>query len=414
MVRKLPRDFADGWRPLRQPLPWLQDTVAYLVRDHLARLGPSAAELARILEGSEGVTPDFVVAELRRRPVDAAPLPMSATREIVKTALGDEIRDVEPAASTTPITQLHPATLKDGTAVVLRVRRPGVERAVRLDARITATMLAPWEWLLPPLRDAHPLGIIELGVRQLLEEADVRNEALNAVELGLAIEDLAISEIVPMRPLPGLVTPTVVVFEALDGAVPLADGLDRVDRQAATSALVRLTLESALTHGVFHADLGTDQLMVLPDGRLALTGYSTVGRLDDTTRQAALQYVMALLCSDGPGQVAAMRAIGAVPDGLDEAALIADLDALDLPDLMAVLAGAEFDLASVIRPGLGLMVRHRLRPPTELLLFVRAVLSLRALLAVIDPEAGLLTALLPLLPRLPTLLGDAMPSNKPW
>ncbi len=405
---QLPGDVAGGLRPVRDPGPWLKQSVAQVMRDQLSLLGPAAAEVARIIEESEGIAPATVVDELRRRPVRTAPLPLRTVERVVHGALGEAVRRIVAGPlSVTPVSQLHMAELADGTLAFVRARRPGVSRALRADARITATLVAPFEWLLPAMREAHPLGFVELAARQLLEEVDLRNDALNAVELGMVAEDLGCEGVVLCRPFPGLVSARAMASEAIEGAVPLDQGTTRVDVDAAMAGLVAVTAESALVAGVFHADLRPEHLLVLPDGRLAITGCGTVGRFDPATRRAALDYLAAVLGGDVEGQVAAMRAAGAVPDGADLDGLTAELASAAALQPMAMLGGGEASLLMGLREAMVILLRYRLRPPVEVVLFVRTLFTLRSLLAIVAPERGLLEALFPLIQRLPELRADA-------
>jgi ubiquinone biosynthesis protein len=403
-LQRLPRDLAGGLRPVREPATWLKDSVAYVVREQLSLLGPAAAEVARIIDASEGLAPGVIVEELRRRPVRAQPLDLRTFDVVVRSALGERVRRVVAGPlSVTPISQLHGAELTDGTRAFIRARRPGVRVAARADARITATLVAPFEQLLPAMREAHPLGFVELAARQLLEELDLRHDALNAVELGLVVEVLDRPGVVLCRPIPGLVAARAIAVEAFDGAVPIDRGSGRLDVDAVVAGLVAVTAEAALTHGVFHADLRPEQLLALPDGRVVVAGCGTIGRLDPPIRRAAIDYLAAVLGGDFEGQVAAMRAVGAVPEDVDVDALVADLRGAAALDPMAILAGGEVSLLGALREAMDLLLRHRLRPPVEVVLLVRSLFALRSLLAAVAPERSLLDALFPLIARLPEL-----------
>jgi ubiquinone biosynthesis protein len=402
-LRQLPRDLMDGARPLREPGPWLKESVAHVLRDQLALLGPSAAEVARIIDESEGLAPGVLVEEVRRRPIVVAPVAGSVIRDIVQRVFGEAVRSVEDAPLThTPISQLHGAELADGRRVMVRVRRPGVDRALHGDARITATLAGGLEWLVPALREPHPLGFVELATRQMLEEADLRNEALNTVELGLAVEELGITGIEVPRPIPGMAAARAVVLERVDGR-PFAAAAHDVDAEKAAAALVGITVEAALARGVFHADLRPEHLGVLDDGRLVLWGCGTLGSFTPDTRRGALKYLVAVLSGDFEGQVEAMRLSGAVPDGVDVGALVADLAAAEALQPMAMLAGGQQSALAGMRQAVTLLLKHRLRPPIEVVLFVRNLFALRSLLARMSPEADLLAALMPLVQRLPQL-----------
>ena len=404
-VSRVPSDLAAG-APLRAPGDWLKRSVAHVVRDQLALLGPPAVEVARIIDESEGLAPGVIVEELRRRPLRTRPMPAAVVAGIARRALGVELADVadEPVGAT-PVGQVHHA-VSDGRPLLVRVRRPGIDRMMRADARITAMLVAPFELAVPALAEAHPLGFVELAARQLLEESDLRNEALNAVALGLAVEDLGVDTVAVARPVPGLVHRRAAAFEALDGARPLTDGAAGLDADAAVRALVALTVEAALTHGVFHADLRPEHLVVTGDGRLGVVGFGAAGRFDQATRRSALDYLAAVLGGDVAGQVAAMQAAGAVPDGVDLDALVADLEAAEALQPAAIFGGGEAALLTALREAVGLLLRHRLRPPLEVVLFVRTLFALRALLQLVAPDRPLLHALLPVVQRLPDLRAE--------
>ena len=403
-LQRLPRDIAGGLRPAREPATWLKESIAYIVREQLSLLGPAAAEVARIIDASEGLAPGVIVDELRRRPVQAEPLSLRSVETVVRSALGERVgRIVAGPLSVTPITQLHRAELADGTSAFVRARRPGVRVAARADARITAVMVAPFERLFPAMREAHPLGFVELAARQLLEELDLRHDALNTVELGLVVEALDRPGVVLCRPIPGLVAARAVATEGMDGAVPLDRGANRLELDAVVAGLVAVTAEAALTNGVFHADLRPEHLLALPDGRVVVAGCGTIGRLEPPIRRAAIDYLAAVLGGDYEGQVAAMRDTGAVPDDVDVDALVADLRSSAALDPMTILAGGEVSLLAALREAMDLLLRHRLRPPLEVVLLVRSLFALRSLLAMVAPERSLLDALFPLIARLPEL-----------
>lgn len=400
---RLPRDILSG-APFRDPAGYAKATIATLLRDHLASLGAGAAEVSRIIDASEGLLPGVIVEEVRRRPVRVAPMSGITVEAIVTRAFGDEIAALEdtPVAATA-VAQIHRAKLaSDGRSVVVRVRRPGVDAELRHDARIIASIAGALELAIPPLRDPHPLGFVELTTRQILEEADLRHEALNAVELALAVERLGIEGVVIPHPIPGLVDPRVVVFEDL-GATPL-DEVDDLDRDRVLRAQLAMTLEAALTDGVFHADLRPEHLAVLDDGSVTVTAFGTIGRFGPTIRRSAMQYLMAVFSGDVNGQIEAMRLAGAVPDeGVDTAALARDLEASENLKPMTMLTGGEQSVVAGLKEAVQILLRHRLRPPVEVTLFVRNVFALNAFVRELGPEMNLLSALMPLVQRLPEL-----------
>jgi ubiquinone biosynthesis protein len=313
----------------------------------------------------------------------------------------EQIAELGPVTAVRPISQAHASRLHDGTRASLHVRRPGADQLVREDARIIATMLAALEVAVPAARIAHPRGLLELVTVQLLEENDLRNEALNAIELGLAVEELGLQSLVVARPLPLLVAPEAAGFETFPHAQRLAELPAGALAADSLSDLARLVVEGALSLGIFPADLHRDRFTALPDGRLVVTGCSAFGRLDATIRRGMIDLMVSMMGGDAPGQVKALVEIGAAPADADLPGLERDLAKITPPDLFLILAGMMPMPVEAINDVIELAVRHRLRPPLEAMLFARTLLALNAVIERVEPTQNLQSVLMPLMMRLP-------------
>ncbi|MDP1818981.1 MAG: AarF/UbiB family protein [Acidimicrobiales bacterium] len=403
---RLPLDLLGG-RVLGNPAAYAKATVAGLVRDHLASMGPAAAETARIIETSEGLLPGVLVGAVKARPVRVPPMSRITVEAIVTRALGEAVQaiEAEPTAAT-PLGQVHRAKLaSDGRPVLVRVRRPHVDRDLHADARITASVVGSLERLVPALRDPHPLGFVELAARQTLEEGDLRNEALNAVELALSAEALGLDSVRIPHPIPGLADARAVVLEDI-GGVSLEAGSGSFDVERVLRGFLGLSVESALATGVFHADLRAENLVICDDGCLGVIGFGALGCFDLSLRRGALKYLTSIVTGDVEGQIEAMRITDAVPPDVDVAALARDLEASEALQPMQLMVGGEEAMMAGLREGVQLLLRHRLRPPTEITLFVRNLFALNAFVRQVAPESDLLVVLAPLVQLLPAIAAE--------
>ncbi|MHB1910890.1 MAG: AarF/UbiB family protein, partial [Acidimicrobiales bacterium] len=277
-----------------------------------------------------------------------------------------------------------------------------VDRDLHADARITASLVGLLEALIPALRQPHPLGFVELAARQTLEEGDFRNEALNAVELALSAECLQLDSVRIPHPVPGLADRRAVVFEDI-GGTSIGEASGPIDIDRVLGAFLGLSVESGLATGVFHADLRTENLVICDDGRLGVIAFGTIGRLGLPVRRGALKYLTSIFSGDVEGQIEAMRSTGAVPSGVDEVALARDLAASAALQPMQMMTGGEGAIVAGLKEAVQLLLRHRLRPPIEVSLFVRNVFALNAFVRQVAPESSLMLALMPLVQRLPAI-----------
>lgn len=370
--------------------------AARRMRRAFERLGPTYIKLGQILSAGEGLFPAELVAEFHqcRDRVPAEPFPV--VRRVVETELGGPLaatfRSFDPVPlAAASIAQVHAAELRDGTPVVVKVQRPGIDRLVRHDVATMSWLADLLVGRIPVAALANPPALVEVFAETIVEELDFRLEAQNMVDVAAVLSELGQHALVVPRPHPQLVTRRVLVMERLSGfawedTVSMrAAGVDTAE--ALRSALVSL-LEGAVLAGVFHGDLHGGNLLVQPDGRVVLLDFGITGRLQPGQRQALLRMVIAVTANDVPGQVAAMRDLGALPAGVDVDAVIADLG-LDRPPIDPAAMSVE-ELTAEVRALAAALLAYGARLPKALILFVKDLLFLDGALAAMAPEVDIL------------------------
>ncbi len=186
-------------------------------------------------------------------------------------------------------------------------------------------------------------------------------------------------------------TRRVLVMERLDGFAwgdASAMRAAGIDTEAVLHAALIAFLEGALLYGVFHGDLHGGNLFVQSDGRVALLDFGITGRFDEPRRLAFLRLVMTASANDIPGQVAAMRDLGALPQDVDIDAVIRDLG-LDRPPIDPTTLTAE-ELTAEIRNLTKGLLGYGARMPKELMLYVKDMLFLDGALAVMAPNVDVI------------------------
>ena len=147
-------------------------------------------------------------------------------------------------------------------------------------------------------------------------------------------------------------------------------------------------MEGAMVYGVFHGDLHGGNLFVLPDGRTALLDFGIVGRLGSERRLAFLRMMLAATTNDVPGQMAAMRDLGALPRDVDLAAVIRDLRLDQAPVDPTTLTGEE--LVSEVQRVVKALLGYGARMPKELMLYVKNMVFLDGAMARLAPDLDLI------------------------
>ena len=359
------------------------------------RLGPTYIKLGQIISSGEGIFPVELVDEFKKCRDRVPPEPFAVVRRVVEEELGGRLEDVfssfdrEPIAAAS-IAQVHGAVLRTGEAVVVKVQRPSVGRLVHDDLRVMAWVAPYLVGRIPIASLANPPALVELFAETINEELDFRLEAENMLDVAQSLAALGQRGYVIPRPHPELVTRRMLVMERLDGFA-FDDVAGMVEAGVDTYAIVRTGMiafmEGAMMHGVFHGDLHGGNLRVLPDGRTALLDFGITGRLDEPRRLAFLRLLMGATMNDVPGQLAALRDLGALPLDTDLEAVIRDLG-LDRPPVDPTTLTPDEMVAEIQQIMKGLLA-YGARLPKELMLFVKNMVFLDGAIATLAPDLDL-------------------------
>lgn len=405
-ITRLPGDL-QSLAPVRDTQQWAMDAGIEAFADQLALSGPASHEVARIIVGSGSLFPSVLRIELEARTIETPHIDAETVQAIAQGHVEGLSEVSDQPVTSMPVSQMHVARLPDGRPGYVRVRRPGVSREIRADARLSASGAAAMNRVMPAAGGMGPIGFVELIVRYGLEATDMRYEALNVVELGLILEEGGHDALVVARPIPGTVSKRVLAFEYLDG-VPLARTSSAIaDPEGVMAALTAITFESALVHGTFWADPAAEHLLLLRDGRVALVGAGTVGHFSPQLRRAGICFLRSVMSGDYAGQVEAMRIADATPAGLDVAALESELESAEALQVSTIIFGGEQALLDALAATVRILLQYDIKPPVEVGLLLRTVFALDSVAKRIMPEGGgLMATIMSLMPRLPELLAD--------
>jgi ubiquinone biosynthesis protein len=360
------------------------------------RLGPTYIKLGQIISSGEGLFPAELVKEFKLCRDQVPAEPFDTVRRVVEADLGGRLEDLFRSFDRTPIAaasiaQVHGAVLHSGEQVVVKVQRDAVSRLVRKDLRVMAWLAPHLVGRIPIAALANPPALVELFAETIVEELDFRMEAANMIDVASMLHDLGQTGYVVPRPHPTLVTRRVLVMQRVNGfnfddVVGMKDaGIDTED--VVRTAMVAL-MEGAMVYGVFHGDLHGGNLFVLADGRTALLDFGIVGRLSGERRLAFLRMMLAATTNDVPGQMAAMRDLGALPPDTDLAAVIRDLR-LDLPPIDPTSLTGE-ELVSEMQRVVKALMGYGARMPKELMLYVKNMVFLDGAMARLAPDLDLI------------------------
>jgi ubiquinone biosynthesis protein len=368
------------------------------IRLALTELGPTFVKLGQILATRVDVFPPPWIQEFERLHNQVPPVPFEAIRPELEQVWGQSLEDLFAHFETTPfaaasIAQVYRASLKDGTAVVVKVRRPDILGKIEADLRILGHLARLMELEMPDARRYHPLQIVSQLKRSLLRELDLVKEARNLEAFGRNFSGQEGIHI--PRVFWDYCSDTVNVQEELIG-VPATDlvraRLEGMDLKLLASRGADAVLKMILVDGYFHADPHPGNVVFLPGDCIGLLDFGMVGRVTDSRREQLIDFLDALVHKNEQGMLNVLMQWAGDAD-VDEEHLAYDLselvfgyDDLSLKDI---------HIAPLLSEITALMRDNNLSLPPDLTLLFKAMITLEGLGHQLNPDFHLVDHLTP-------------------
>lgn len=372
------------------------------VRLALEELGPAFVKLGQILAGRADLFGPEWIAELEKLHAQVPAVPFDALRVQLREDLGDDPEavfarfDTEPMAAAS-IAQVHRAQLKDGTEVVVKIRRPGIREVIEADLRLLARLAALAESELPALKPYRPRQLVREFSRSLRRELDLAAECRHAERIGSNLAAL-----------PEIVIPRVhwqhtrerinvqdhvggVPGNQIDALTPEA-GFDRGElARRGAHAVLKMIVED----GFFHADPHPGNVFYLTGNRIAFIDFGMVGRLSVRRRGELLLLLLGLVEHD-PQAVADVLLDWTGDDhAVNQAQLEAEIEAF--VDQYHGVPLAQLNLGQMLADVTAILREHHLALPSDLALLIKAFITLEGMGRSLDPGFHMATEALPLL-----------------
>ena len=389
--------------------PLAEYTRETRVRLALTELGPTFIKLGQVLAGRPDLVGVALSEELKRLRVDVQPDTIEQVRQTMAGELGDDYEqhfqfiDPEPLA-TASIGQVHRATLNDGTAVVIKVQRHGIERTVQQDIEVLGGLAVLAERV-DVMAAWRPTDVVRQLAPIIHRELDFERERQSLEFFSGWMQQHSEVVVVP-QPLSDLCTKRILVMEELRGrslASCLAQkspakktptdestsnespanesptfefdqGLSEQQREQIAEQIASVYVSMIFDEGVYQADPHTGNLILMEDGRLGILDFGMSGRLDENLRETIESMVIAISEADQSRLTRLIQRVGETPAQLDQSAL-----ANDVADFVATYGQQSldrFDLAGALTALTELLHYHSIKLPNQSALLLKTLISL--------------------------------------
>lgn len=357
-------------------------------------LGPTFIKLGQLLSTRPDIFSEEYIEEFRKF---QDKVPQFSFDKAIQQIEGEFKRKVdelfleiekEPIAAAS-IAQVHRAVLLDGSEVVVKVQRPGIEKTIDTDISIMYTLANLLLKYFPELAILGPVAIVDEFSRTIRKEMNFTLEASNTMKFRNMFKDN------PHVYIPDVywefTSKRVLTLERIKGIK--IDNVDKLKNEGIDPARIahilgETFLRMVMVEGFFHGDFHAGNIFVLGPEEIALVDFGITGRITDELKESLATMFIGLATQDYDTLVDEYARMGLLPDGIDLVEFKRDYR--DLMEPFFVKPFEHTSLGELLMGYIRVSFRYGIRHPKELLLLNKCTIEIEGIGRVLDPKVDLL------------------------
>ncbi|MGB9721479.1 MAG: ABC1 kinase family protein [bacterium] len=272
-------------------------------------LGPTFVKLGQIISTRTDIFSEELTEALSLLQDQVRPEPFSLMKGVIENEIGPINKvftdfNYNPIGSAS-IAQVYFAKYKD-TPVIVKVRRPNIERIIELDIDMLKRIALVAEINIPGVKERNPKELIDTFARMIYKEIDFLNEVTNAEKFRENF--LKDPKIKIPNVFKEISTSKVLIQEYIDG-IKITD-INRIKENGLNPKIIAengadIFLKQILIDGFFHADPHPGNIFVLKDNIIIPIDFGMVGRITPQMKEQLVDLVLGVVNRD-PRRVARM------------------------------------------------------------------------------------------------------------
>jgi len=364
------------------------------IRLVLEELGPTYIKLGQILATRPDLIPPEWAQEFKLLQDNCSQVPFSEIEEVLVQEFPGRLHQLFSAIEETPLAaasmaQVHRATLVNGTAVVLKVLRPGNRKIVEED-------MALLEWLAQFVEDYFsnlgysPVAVATEFSREMIKEMNFLQEAQATDKLRRYFEDD------PNISFPKVYreasTRNVLTLEEIKGR-PLSSvdpkSLRPEERRKIVANGTDAVFKQCLRYGFFHADPHPGNIFLLPGQHLCFIDCGMTGQLDKKTAEQLIDLVAAII----QGNIDKLCRVVVELSDVDPAVTDKRDFRSDAQIMVAAFENADLkqlDITKLLSDFFAMLQRYHISCPSDLLMLTKALTTIEGVAEHFDPSFNVL------------------------
>lgn len=373
------------------------------LRRSLDDLGPTFVKFGQLLSTRSDILPESVLEELQKLQDTVAPMPFGRVQGIIEKELGAPAEEVfeslDPVVlGSASIGQVHRAVLRGGDTVAVKVQRPEARGRVEADLDLMRQFAGLLDRRFGQRIFVDVPGLVAEFESVIRRELDYSGEAENARRFAINFADTSV--VIPKVYLEHT-TPRVLTLEYIEGTRfhdirPLM--FVPAERRRVATMGADAIFRMAFRDGFFHGDPHPGNLILTPEGNLALLDFGMVGYMSRGDIEALSRLFIAVIQRDAAAALRSLEGLGVRYDTEVRPDLIQDLR--DFLHKYSGLTVGEVTLGQALSELISLVRRYRLRMPPVFPLLTKALVTAEGISRSVDPSLNVYEVARPYAERL--------------
>ncbi|MDQ3317609.1 MAG: AarF/UbiB family protein [Actinomycetota bacterium] len=375
------------------------------LRRSLDDLGPTFVKFGQVLSTRSDIFPEGILSELQKLQDTASPMPAGRAQALIEAELGAPVDKIFSSFDPVPlgsasIGQVHRAVLMGGEVVAVKVQRPEAPRRVAGDLELMREFAAfvDRRFARRILVDVRGLvaefeGVVRRELDYTAEAQNARRFAANfagsPVVIPAIYEEFSTSKVLTME---------FVVGTRFRDIRPLL--MAPSERRRVASMGADAIFKMAFEDGFFHGDPHPSNLLLTPDGDLALLDFGMVGFMSRGDIEALSRLFIAVIQRDASAALRGLEGLGVRYATEVRGELVRELR--EFLNKYSGLSVGEVTLGQALSELISLARRYRMRVPPVFPLLTKALVTAEGLARSIDPTINVYEVARPYARRLLT------------
>lgn len=373
-------------------------TVYERIRMALEELGPTFVKLGQTFSNREDLLPPEMIQELQKLQDKVDQIEMNVA-EILENECNisasehfSEIQS-EPLA-TASIAQVYKALLTDGTQVILKIKKPDVQKIIEDDLLLIKDLeklISSYSEIGEKLNLKQAISTFE---KSLLEEVSLINEKENILQfrrnfknsketyVPKVYEEFSNNNILCMEFIDGI--------KVTDKAALLANSINPVH---ISEAGLRLFVSQILDYGFFHADPHAGNILVKKDGKVVFIDFGAIGKIPPNDKEILEDLIVSFVAKNPHKIVRYLKKMAVSYQIPDERRFEGDVE--DILDFVHSTSLKEIDPHAVMNKMKDVLKDNRLYMPDYFYLLFKGIGLIEGVGRTINPDLDVVKSLHP-------------------